>query len=615
MFTAQLLLALSAINAAPAAQPMPGQGGRPGGPMGQVELKILAKHDKDGNGWLNLAERQSARADLKTQKANRPQGGFGGPGGPGMGGPGGGPGGFGGPGGQGGPGGFGGPGGGRPGMGGPGGPGGRMTPGTPGPKVAESSVKTYPGRGLYDTDVLRTIFINFEENDWEEALEDFNDTDVDIPAQVTVDGQMLDKVGLRFRGNSSYMMVPRGNKRSFNLSVDMVNKDQKLLGAKTLNLLNSNSDSSMMSAVLYSHIAQQLFPALRANFVKVVINGESWGIYVNYEQFNKDFVESNFKIAATKENEGARWKVNGSPQADGGLRYLGDSVAPYRQRFEIKSKDKPEDWVSLINLCRVLNTTPAAQLEEALTPILDIDGVLKFLALDVVSQNSDGYWTRASDYNLYRDPKGVFHIIPHDTNEAFRAGGGPGGPGGGRPGMGGPGGPGGFGGPPQGGFGGPPQGGFGGPPQGGPPQGGPGMQGGRNANPYGIDPLIGLMDDSKPLRSKLLAVPSLKAKYMSYVKQLAQNHLDWTKVGPFLEKNRALIDAEVKADTRKNSSYEAFAASFALPAANQQSQPNGQGQPPMAGPGGPGMGGGSLRAFLAGRRAFLLNYQEAKQGQ
>lgn len=141
------------------------------------------------------------------------------------------------------------------------------------------------------------------------------------------------------------------------------------------------------------------------------------------------------------------------------------------------------------------------------------------------------------------------------------------------------------------------------------------MQGGRNANPYGIDPLIGLMDDSKPLRSKLLAVPSLKAKYMSYVKQLAQNHLDWTKVGPFLEKNRALIDAEVKADTRKNSSYEAFATSFALPAANQQGQPNGQGQPPMAGPGGPGMGGGSLRAFLAGRRTFLLNYQEAKEGQ
>ncbi len=588
MLTAQLLLALSAINAAPAAQPMQGQGGRPGGPMGGQDQKILSRYDKDGNGWLNLAERQAARAGLKQEGSGRQQRG----GGPGMGGP-----------------------------GGPGGPGGRMTPGTPGPKVSESGVKTYPGKGLYDTDVLRTIFITFEENDWEEALEDFNNTDVDIPAQVSVDGQKLDKVGIRFRGNSSYMMVPRGSKRSFNLSVDMVNKGQKLLGFKTLNLLNSNSDPSMMSSVLYAHISQQLFPSLRANFVKVVINGESWGIYVNFEQFNKDFVESSFKVASTKENEGARWKVSGSPQADGGLRYLGDSVAPYRQRFEIKSKDKPEDWLSLINLCRVLNTTPAAELEQSLAPILDVDGVLKFLALDVTSQNSDGYWTRASDYNLYKDPKGVFHIIPHDTNEAFRSGGGPGmggpgGPGGGRPGMGGPGGPGGPGG--QGGFGGPPQGGpggFGGPGM----QGGPGMDG-RNSSPYGIDPLIGLDDLSKPLRSRLLAVPALKARYLGYVNQIAKDQLDWAKIGPFIEKNRALIDAEVKADTRKTSTYEAFTASFILPATNQQNQSGVQGQPPMGGPGmgrpgmgGPGMGGGSLRAFLAGRRTYLLGYQEVKE--
>ena len=70
---------------------------------------------------------------------------------------------------------------------------------------------------------------------------------------------------------------------------------------------------------------------------------------------------------------------------------------------------------------------------------VDVDGVLWFLALDNALINSDGYWTRASDYTLYLDEKGKFHVIPHDMNEAFRPAGGPG-----------MGGPGGFRGPPPG---------------------------------------------------------------------------------------------------------------------------------------------------------------------
>ena len=137
---------------------------------------------------------------------------------------------------------------------------------------------------------------------------------------------------------------------------------------------------------------------------------------------NKDFLKEFFGTTA-----GARWKVAGSPQADGGLRYLGDDTAPYRQRFEIKSSDDDDSWNALINLCRVLNETPTGDLPNALEPILNVDGVLRFLAIDVAVVNSDGYWTRASDYSIYLDPGGVFHIIPHDMNEAFRGGGRPGG--------------------------------------------------------------------------------------------------------------------------------------------------------------------------------------------
>ncbi len=123
----------------------------------------------------------------------------------------------------------------------------------------------------------------------------------------------------------------------------------------------------------------------------------------------------------------------GNPGADGGLRYLGENVEEYKRRFEIKTGDDPKDWKALIALCRVLNETPLDKLEEALKPILDIDGALWFLAIDNALINGDGYWTRGSDYSIFLDGKGKFHVIPHDTNETLQPamgfGFGPGGPG------------------------------------------------------------------------------------------------------------------------------------------------------------------------------------------
>ena len=93
-----------------------------------------------------------------------------------------------------------------------------------------------------------------------------------------------------------------------------------------------------MRAVLYSDIARaSTFPAPKTNYVRVVINGESWGVYINAQQFNKDFLRDYFKT-----DKGARWKVPGSPGGRGGLEYLGDDAAAYKRTYEIKTKDDPK---------------------------------------------------------------------------------------------------------------------------------------------------------------------------------------------------------------------------------------------------------------------------------
>ena len=78
--------------------------------------------------------------------------------------------------------------------------------------------------------------------------------------------------------------------------------------------------------MLYLQAAREYVPAPKANYVRVVINGESWGVYPNAQQFNKEFINEWFKTT-----DGARWKVPGSPGGRGGLEYLGDDPAAYKR--------------------------------------------------------------------------------------------------------------------------------------------------------------------------------------------------------------------------------------------------------------------------------------------
>jgi hypothetical protein len=127
------------------------------------------------------------------------------------------------------------------------------------------------------------------------------------------------------------------------------------------------------------------------------------------------------------------------------------------------------------------------------------------------------------------------------------------------------------------------------------------MMGGR----IDLDPMVAMDDPRKPLRSKLLAVPALRDRYLNYVRTIAEQQLDWVKLAPIVARNRALIEKDVQADTRKLEPFDAFKAALSPdPAA-----PRPQGAEPA--PRGPL----SLRTFVEQRRAYLLNRPEVKKAQ
>lgn len=475
-------LAIAPLGAAqdrpPAPAPPPGS---PPPVHQPQERKLVAQFDKNADGWLNAEERKAAREFLASQPApprRAP----------------------------------------RPGI--------RARPhAQPGPRLSPADAKTFPDSDLYEPDALRTFFFEFESPDWEAELADFYNTDVEVPATLVVDGKRYPNVGVHLRGSSSYFMVPPGYKRSLGVSIDFVDKNQLLYGHRTLNLLNAHGDPSFLSAAVYSQIARRRLPTPKVNFVKVAINGESWGVYVNVQQVNRDFLEENYKELA---KNGARWKVKGRPNGRSGLDYLGEALDPYQQRYELKSGDPTRAWKNLIALCRTLSETPLDRLEAALEPILDIEAALWFLALEVALINTDGYWTRASDYYLFQDAAGKFHVIPYDFNESFQP-----------------------------------------------------LRGDR-APGFDLDPLAASNDPGKPLRSRLLAVPGLRAKYLRRIASIAADDLDWKTLGPVVDRFRSLLEKELEADTRKLNPFEAF-----------RSNP--------------------IRAFAERRREYLLAHPEIRR--
>ncbi len=454
----------------------PGRGG-PGG--NREPVKVLERFDADRDGILNLEERAKARVHLQeTANTRGGRGGF--PGGPG---------------------------GGRRGGRGPGGfPGGAgdAQEGKPGPHVSPGDVPTFAGKPLYDPATVRTLFLEFEEPDWEKALEEFHDTDVDVPAKLTVDGKTYNDVGIRFRGMSSYGTVREGLKRSLNVSMDIKNKKQSLDGFRTLNLLNAHVDPSFLRTVLFDEIAGNYVAVPRANHVHVVINGESWGVYINEEQFNKDFAKTRFG-----DSNGVRWNVPVNFSGESALVFHGDDLQRYKSLYELKSKDQERSWVDLRELCRLLQDDANDSNYAAIERVLNVDQALWFLALDSVLSDEDGYFSRGSDYQMYQDGRyGRFYMILKDSNETFRKGGG-----------------------------------------------GPGF---RSNETDPEDPLAAIHNDQRPLAKKLFSNPAWRARYLAHIRTLTEEWLNWEKLEPLVKSRRDTIASLVEQDTRKLYSTDAF---------------------------------------------------------
>jgi len=264
---------------------------------------------------------------------------------------------------------------------------------------------------FYHTDTVQEIRITFYEQNWDELLDAMyvaGDNDR-LTCDVEINGELLDSVGIRYKGFSS-VSVDR-TKNPFNIKLDHVHDNQDYEGHTKIKLSNVIQDPSFLREVLSYEIARKYMPASKANFVRLYINNVYWGLYSNVEDVNDPFLVDHYG-----ESHGSFLKCNPEDlDFDGDNSNLGNSYGTdstdYYPYYDLKSD---YGWEDLYELVDVLNESP-----NDIETLLNVDRTLWMHAFNYSIVNFDSYVGYAQNYYIYKQNNGQFNPILWDLNMSF----------------------------------------------------------------------------------------------------------------------------------------------------------------------------------------------------
>jgi len=205
---------------------------------------------------------------------------------------------------------------------------------------------------FYDLNTIQTIEIEFAQSNWDQLLdaEKAGDENYILAQSVTINGEVYDSIGVKYKGNSTY----RANqvKNPFHIELDTY-KEHDHQGYKDIKLSNVANDPSFLREVLSYHVLGNYMDAPKSNYANVYVNGNLIGLYSNSEAITKTFVDDRFgskKGIFVKCNPpaGAGPQSNDFPN----LVYMGADSTDYYDAYEIKSD---AGWAELIDLCDYRN--------------------------------------------------------------------------------------------------------------------------------------------------------------------------------------------------------------------------------------------------------------------
>ncbi len=271
-------------------------------------------------------------------------------------------------------------------------------------------INSINSQNFYDINTINTIEITFEESNWDYLLDQLAaaGNEERLVGIVSVNGQVFDSVGIRYKGNSTYNA--NQVKNPLNIKLDHIIDDQLIEGYGTLKLANVFKDPSFVREVLSYEIARSYLPASQANYANVYINGTHLGLYTSDQSVDKFFMRTHFASDENTRVKGEITSSGGSPSG-GVWEYYGDDSSSYYGLYDMKSD---YGWGELINFLDTLNNH-----NSSVEQVLNVDRHLWFLAFSNLFVNLDGPINNPQNYYIYKDDAGRFNPIPWDLNESF----------------------------------------------------------------------------------------------------------------------------------------------------------------------------------------------------
>jgi hypothetical protein len=219
----------------------------------------------------------------------------------------------------------------------------------------------------------------------------------------------IQQVGFRVRGNTS-----RGaGKKSFSIDFNDFLPGQKFKGLDNMNLVGNHNDPSQLRAWLSSQILKEAgLTVSRTSFVRLYINNEYKGLYLNNEAIDDEFIKDRFIAGFSGNLFKCSWGSD--------LMYLGTNPQPYYETYDLKTNQSINDYSGLIHFIDVLNNANSTDFPCAIQEVFDVDRYLKTLVYEILIGHWDGYAGNMNNFYLYQRPTdGKFVFIEYDMDNTF----------------------------------------------------------------------------------------------------------------------------------------------------------------------------------------------------
>jgi putative membrane-bound dehydrogenase-like protein len=234
---------------------------------------------------------------------------------------------------------------------------------------------------------------------------------------ITIEGQTFRGVGFRYTGNASYMASAGGLKRSFLVDLDRADRAE-FHGLHALLLQAGALDATKArQALAFALFRAAGVPAPRTALAEITLTvpGEHpkayLGLYTLVEPVDRAFLKDRF---------GSVRGLLLRPQGLQGLDFLGEDWEKYRGPYRPLAEPTPVEAKRLIEFIRLVQRGNDEQFRMEIASYLDVDRFLRFMAVQALIANADGFFTLAYNYSLCLDPRSNrFVFIPGDQELSF----------------------------------------------------------------------------------------------------------------------------------------------------------------------------------------------------